>query len=57
MKKYLLDVLTLRLTMASGHQLRNLFGVKQKRRPDWGLNPGLSRHIPDALTAELSVIV
>jgi hypothetical protein len=23
--------------------------VKQKRRPDQGLNPGPSRHIPDAL--------
>ena len=28
--------------------------VKQKRWPDWGLNPGPSRHIPDALTTELS---
>ena len=28
--------------------------VKQKRQPDWGLNPGPSRHIPDALTTELS---
>jgi hypothetical protein len=28
--------------------------VKQKRRPDWELNPGPSRHIPDALTTELS---
>jgi hypothetical protein len=28
--------------------------VKQKRRPDRGLNPGPSRHIPDALTTELS---
>jgi hypothetical protein len=28
--------------------------VKQKRRPDQGLNPGPSRHIPDALTTELS---
>ena len=27
---------------------------KQKRWPDWGLNPGPSRHIPDALTTELS---
>ena len=28
--------------------------VKQKRWPDWGLNPGPSRHILDALTTELS---
>ena len=28
--------------------------VKHKRWPDWGLNPGPSRHIPDALTTELS---
>ena len=28
--------------------------VKQKRWPDWGLNPGPSRHIPDALTTEIS---
>ena len=28
--------------------------VKKKRWPDWGLNPGPSRHIPDALTTELS---
>jgi hypothetical protein len=28
--------------------------VKQKRWPDWGLNPGPSRHIQDALTTELS---
>ena len=28
--------------------------VKQKRWPDWELNPGPSRHIPDALTTELS---
>ena len=28
--------------------------VKQKRWPDWGLNPGPSRHKPDALTTELS---
>ena len=28
--------------------------VKQRRWPDWGLNPGPSRHIPDALTTELS---
>jgi hypothetical protein len=27
--------------------------VKQKRQPDWGLNPGPSKHIPDALTTEL----
>ena len=30
------------------------YTVKQKRWPDWGLNPGPSRHIPDALTTELS---
>ena len=30
------------------------WGLKQKRWPDWGLNPGPSRHIPDALTTELS---
>jgi hypothetical protein len=29
-------------------------GVKQKRQPDRGLNPGPSKHIPDALTTELS---
>ena len=28
--------------------------VKQKRQPDWELNPGPSRHIPDALTTELA---
>ena len=28
--------------------------VKQKRWPGWGLNPGPSRHIPDALTTKLS---
>ena len=28
--------------------------VKQKRWLDWGLNPGPSRHIPNALTTELS---
>jgi hypothetical protein len=28
--------------------------VKQKRWPDWELNPEPSRHIPDALTTELS---
>jgi hypothetical protein len=31
--------------------------VKQKRWPDWGLNPGPSRHIPDALTTELSGLI
>ena len=34
--------------------LHGPFSVKQKRWPDWGLNPGPSRHIPDALTTELS---
>ena len=28
--------------------------VKQKKWPGWGLNTGPSRHIPDALTIELS---
>ena len=32
----------------------SIVSVKQKRWPDWGLNPGPSRHIPDALTTELS---
>ena len=27
----------------------NLYCVKQKRWPDWELNPGPSRHIPDAV--------
>jgi hypothetical protein len=31
--------------------------VKQKRWPDQGLNPGPSRHIPDALTTELSGLI
>ena len=28
--------------------------VKQRKWPDWGLSPGPSRHIPNALTTELS---
>jgi hypothetical protein len=36
---------------------RWLQSVKQKRQPDWGLNPGPSRHIPDALTTELSGLI
>ena len=28
------------------------YSVKQKRWPDWGLNPGPSRHIPDAFTSK-----
>ena len=33
--------------------LSTLDSVKQKRWPDWGLNPGPSKHIPDALTTKL----
>ena len=36
------------------HTSKQAAHVKQKRWPDWGLNPGPSRHIPDALTTELS---
>ena len=35
-------------------QCTNQSCVKQKRQPDWELNPGPSRHIPDALTTGLS---
>ena len=31
--------------------------VKQKRWTDWGLNPGPSRNIPDALTTELVMLI
>ena len=35
-------------------QYEDVLDVKQKIWPDWGLNPGPSRHIPDAPTTELS---
>ena len=40
---------TLRYQKTSNYEI-----VKQKRWPDLRLNPGPSRHIPDALTTELS---
>jgi hypothetical protein len=38
----------------SALEVESGYCVKQKRRPDSGLNPEPSRHIPDALTTELS---
>jgi hypothetical protein len=43
-----------RLTVDKKNKLMREGSVKQKRWPDRGLNPGPSRHIPDALTTELS---
>ena len=40
-------------TIAREWDANKFSDIKQKRWPDWGLNPGPSRHIPDALTTEL----